>query len=149
MNKLLSILLLVVSLTACGKGDSINASVSAKDGQPCTLTNNTNHSTITCGNLSTEIPQGTTIIGYIYPCSKLEFNNDEIFLRFSDGNVLMVFDGGNYLSRLAFAVPGMTYVTTDRTGSQCYVHFDNCLNVSTTPKVSEGAVTNPTGCNIP
>jgi hypothetical protein len=78
------------------------------------------------------------IKGYIYPCG-VEFNNDEIFLRLTDGKILAVYDGSTAanpdLSRLALLAPG-SYRTTDRLGTQCLLSVDNNLNVDSTPQTT-------------
>lgn len=137
------VLVTMLVLTSC-MDRKIEATVTAKDGldaAPCVVTEYTTQSVMTCGTQSIAVPKGMTILGYIYPCGN-EFANDEIFLRLSDGNILMVYDGGNFLSRLALAVP-MTYVTTDRTGAQCTVKVDSALNVVTSPTAATGLAINP------
>lgn len=52
------------------------------------------------------------IAGYIFPCGS-EFDNDEVLLRLTDGNILAVYDGGPHEDRLVLVAPG-NYITTDR-----------------------------------
>ncbi len=52
------------------------------------------------------------IASYIRPCGN-EFDNDEIFLRMTDGNILALYDGGPHEDRLVLLAPG-NYITTDR-----------------------------------
>ncbi len=94
---------------------------------------------VTCGDSTFQLPNGIGIVGYVHPCG-IENANEEVFLRLSDGNVLMVFDGGASLDRLALMAP-MTYVTTDRTGTQCYVTMDTNKNVTSRPTPATGAAT--------
>jgi hypothetical protein len=69
------------------------------------------------------------IASYIYPCGQ-EFNNDEIFLRLTDGKILALYDGGANLDRLVLLAAG-NYVTTDRTGGRtCNIHVDSNLNIT-------------------
>ena len=141
MKKVLILALLV--LTSCSERN-LEATVTAKDGldaAPCTITTQSNNNVITCGGTSASIPKGITILGYIFPCGT-EFSNDEVFMRLSDGNILAVYDGGNYLSRLVLLAPG-NYITTDRTGSNCNVRVDAALNVTTSPTAATGLATNP------
>ncbi len=142
MNKYIAVLLVALA-TSCADR-KLEATVTAKDGldaAPCIITEQVTQNVISCGTQSASIPKGITILGFIFPCGT-EFANDEIFLRLSDGNILMVYDGGDRLSRLALAVP-MTYVTTDRTGAQCTVKVDSALNVITSPTAATGLAINP------
>lgn len=69
------------------------------------------------------------IAGYIYPCGN-EFDNDEIFLRLTDGKILALYDGGPNEDRLALLAPG-NYRTTDRNGNQvCNVNVSSTLVVT-------------------
>jgi hypothetical protein len=69
------------------------------------------------------------IAGYIYPCG-MEFDNDEIFLRLTDGNILALYDGGPNEDRLALLAAG-NYRTTDRLGNQvCNVNVSSTLVVT-------------------
>lgn len=69
------------------------------------------------------------IASYIYPCGR-EFNNDEIFLRLTDGKILALYDGGANLDRLVLLAPG-NYVTTDRVGNQvCNITVANDLTLT-------------------
>ena len=70
MNKLVSIFLMVLCLTACGKGDSINASVSARDGingvdgTSCSVNQVPEGAMISCSNgSSTLVSNGTNGVG--------------------------------------------------------------------------------------
>lgn len=110
------------------------------NGSSCSISNLSNGARITCGNTSQDIYDGEDgrdsalcdaigIASYIKPCGA-EFNNDEIFLRMTDGNILALYDGGANLDRLVLLAPG-NYVTTDRNGNQtCNVRVDNNLNVT-------------------
>lgn len=103
-----------------------------KDGESCTVTQLSNGALIKCGSESAVVYNGedgedgedaTSAIGiasYIKPCGQ-EFNNDEIFLRLTDGNILALYDGGPNLDRLVLLAPG-NYITTDRNSSHT-CHF--------------------------
>lgn len=131
------------------------------NGTSCTVSNVSGGAKITCGNTSQIIydgedgavgpvgpqgPQGEPgenalanaigIKGYIYPCGQ-EFNNDEIFLRLTDGKILALYDGGPHLDRLVLLAPG-NYVTTDRNGASCNINVSNNLTVTTSPAPATG-----------
>lgn len=103
-------------------------------------TNGTNGHDGANGLNGVDAPHSIGIAGYIYPCGN-EFANDEMFLRLTDGSIIAVYDGGNYLSRLVKLAPG-SYITTDRGGAQCYVAVDANLNVVTSPIAATGLATN-------
>jgi hypothetical protein len=139
--------------------------VNGQNGASCSVSNVPEGAKITCGNTSQIIydgedgavgpvgpqgPQGEPgenalanaigIRGYIYPCGQ-EFANDEIFLRLTDGKILALYDGGPNLDRLTLLAPG-SYVTTDRSGTQCRLTVDSNLNVSSTPSPTTGQALN-------
>lgn len=136
------------AVITCPNGDTtfVSNGSSGKDGKSCSVTQLVNGSKISCedgtfgfvynGEDGLSAPQGLMIKGYIYPCGN-EFNNDEIFLRLTDGNIIAVYDGGNFLSRLVKLAPG-NYITTDRTGSTCNVSINSNLDVSSTPRATTG-----------
>lgn len=78
------------------------------------------------------------IKGYIYPCGQ-EFNNDEIFLRLTDGKILALYDGGPHEDRLTLLAPG-SYITTDRNkNTTCAVNVSSNLTVTSSPAAATGA----------
>lgn len=142
------------ALISCPNGDStfisngvagVNGNAGI-DGTSCHTEQLINGSKISCtdgsfsyvynGEDGLDAPQGLMIRGYIFVCGT-EFDNDEIFLRLTNGDIIAVFDGGNYLSRLVKLAPG-SYITTDRTGTNCNVHVDSKLNVTSTPTATTG-----------
>lgn len=106
------------------------------NGQSCTLQDLANGVKITCGSQSAIVYDGedadTSVIGiagYIKPCGE-EFNNDEIFLRMTDGNILALYDGGPHEDRLVLLAPG-NYITTDRNKNRtCNFTVTNDLQIT-------------------
>lgn len=108
------------------------------NGSSCTVNKVGNAATITCGNSSAVVVDGTNgvkgdkgdtgitgatgpagtnasgiyITEVINPCGA-EFANDEVFLRLSTGRILALYDGGANEDRLTLIAPG-NYITTDR-----------------------------------
>lgn len=132
---------ILATLLFVGCSKSIEATVSAPPAPQCTIQNFATYNTITCGAQTVTVPNGISILGYIFPCGN-EFANDEIFLRMSDGNVMALYDGGDLLSRLVLLAPG-AYRTTDRAGVQCTINVDSQLNVVTSPTAATGLALNP------
>jgi len=109
------------------EGPSGQNGTNGTDGKSCNVTQLENGALIQCETSSAVIYNGTDgkdgqtpsvpigISSYIKPCGE-EFDNDEILLRLTDGKILALYDGGNYLSRLVLLAPG-SYITTDRTGT--------------------------------
>lgn len=101
------------------------------NGTSCSVNKVGNASTITCGNSSAVVLDGSNgrdgqdgaagangqnasgiyITEIINPCG-VEFANDEVFLRLSTGLILALYDGGPNQDRLALIAPG-NYITTD------------------------------------
>jgi hypothetical protein len=141
------ILVAALALTSC-MDRKIQATVqgaAGTNGSSCSTHQMENGAIVSCTDgTSSVIYNGVNglngssgILGPIFPCGK-EFANDEVFLRLSDGSILAVYDGGNFLSRLVLIAPG-SYITTDRTGVQCQVRVDSNLNVTTSPTAATGA----------
>lgn len=110
--------------------DGVNgqAGQNGLNGTSCSVNKVNNISTITCGNSSSIVVDGSKgdkgdtgsaganasgiyIAEIINPCG-VEFNNDEVFLRLSTGRILALYDGGPNEDRLALIAPG-NYITTD------------------------------------
>lgn len=110
------------------------------NGSSCVVSNLNNGVRITCGNTSQDLYDGedgqdsplTNAIGiasYIRPCGN-EFDNDEILLRMTDGNILALYDGGPNEDRLALLAPG-NYITTDRNKNHtCHFTVTNSLQIT-------------------
>jgi hypothetical protein len=106
-----------------------------QDGKSCQLKDLDNGVLIICGDEKAVVYDGedanSKVIGiesYIFPCGK-EFNNDEIFLRLTDGNILALYDGGPNEDRLVLLAPG-NYITTDRNKAKtCHFTVDADLNL--------------------
>lgn len=99
------------------------------NGTSCTVNKVGTVSTITCGNSVATVldgatgatgatgPAGTNASGIyiseiLNPCG-VEFNNEEVLLKLSNGRILALYDGGANEDRLALLAPG-NYITTDR-----------------------------------
>ena len=127
MKKVYAIMALT-ALPACAPTESVTIIAidgqngqNGINGQSCTVTKTGNVSTIVCANGSVKVYDGTspvvsgwTITEIVQPCGPA-FDNQEIFLRLSNGALIGVYDGGPNLDRLVSIAPG-TYQTTDRTG---------------------------------
>lgn len=73
-------------------------------------------------------PSGIFISEFLNPCG-VEFNNEEILMKMSNGKVVGLYDGGPNEDRLAIIAPG-DYVTTDRgSNSQCKFTITNAGNL--------------------
>jgi hypothetical protein len=122
----------------CSNGTSaaILNGLNGTNGQSCSIQDLANGAKITCGSQSAIIYDGedadTSVIGiagYIKPCGA-EFNNDEIFLRMTDGNILALYDGGPHEDRLVLLAPG-NYITTDRNKNRtCNFTVTNDLQIT-------------------
>lgn len=136
------ILILALTLAACArgpKGDQGAAGFSGADGQngsdgvSCSVEQLSNGALVTCGDSQAVILNGldgqdalTGMIGIaaiLNPCG-IEFNNEEVLLKLSNGIVLALYDGGPQLDRLAVLVPGVEYETTDSHHNQCHFTID-------------------------
>lgn len=142
-NKKLEATVTAVPGTSCSTVTLLNgAIIKCADGTSSVIFNGLNGSNGLNGTNGSNGENGSnSILGYIYPCGT-EFANDEIFIRLADGNILAVYDGGDYLSRLVLLAPGY-YVTTDRQKNRCEVKVDKELNVYTSPKEATGLAINP------
>lgn len=129
--------------TCSVKGNSSGATITCANssvnlfngtnGNSCTVKDTSSGALITCGNSSAAIydgqdgdddddsPRAIGIAGYITPCGANEFDNDEIFLRLTDNNILGLYDGGPHEDRLVLLTPG-DYYTSDRNKSKT-CHF--------------------------
>lgn len=110
-------------------------------GASCSVSKVGTASTIKCGNSSVVVNDGATgnsgsngrdgtsaqgiwITEIVNVCG-VEFNNDEVFMRLSNGRLLGVYDGGPNEDRLALLAPG-NYRTTDSTAnSSCTFTITN------------------------
>lgn len=106
------------------------------NGTSCTINKEGNAATITCGNSSAVVVDGSKgdkgdkgdtgaagqnasgiyITSIINPCGE-EFANDEVLLKLSNGRILALYDGGPNEDRLALIAPG-NYITTDASQSK-------------------------------
>ena len=130
------------------------------NGTSCSVSNANGGALITCGNTSQMIydgqngavgpvgpqgPQGQPgqnalanaigIEGYIYPCG-INFSNDEIFLRLTDGKILALYDGGANQDRLVLLAAG-NYITTDVNNQNDACHFN--VSSDARPKVTSAS----------
>ena len=122
------------------------------NGTSCTVNKVGSVSTITCGSSVATVldgakgdtgatgatgatgPAGTNASGIyiteiLNPCG-VEFSNEEVLLKLSNGRILALYDGGPNEDRLALIVPG-NYITTDRnSGHSCAFTITNDYKLS-------------------
>jgi len=86
------------------------------NGNSCTVNKVGSNAAITCGTTSVVVSDGVDASGIyiteiLNPCG-VEFANDEVLLKLSNGRILALYDGGPHQDRLTLLTPG-NYITTD------------------------------------
>lgn len=120
-------------------GHNGTSGTNGANGTSCEVSNANGGALVTCGNTSQMIYAGQNgaigIEGYIYPCG-INFSNDEIFLRLTDGKILALYDGGANQDRLVLLAPG-NYITTDVNNQNNACHFN--VSSDARPKVTSAS----------
>ncbi len=109
-------------------------------GQSCTASKVGTVSTIKCGSSQVVVNDGATgapgqnasgifISSILNPCGP-NWNNDEVFLKLSNGRILAVYDGGPNDDRLSLIVPGNYRSTDTVSGKYCTFTITNDYNIT-------------------
>lgn len=125
------------------KGDRGEVGATGLTGQSCTASKVGTVSTIKCGTSQVVVNDGATgatgaagtnasgiyITAIINPCG-VNWSNDEVLLKLSNGRLLGLYDGGPNDDRLSLIIPG-TYRTTDTvSGKYCTFTVTNDYNIT-------------------
>lgn len=117
-------------------------------GQSCTVSKVGTASTIKCGTSQVVVNDGATgatgatgaagangqnangiyITSIVNPCGS-NWNNDEVFLKLSNGRLLALYDGGANDDRLTLITPGNYRTTDTSSGKYCTFTVNNDYNV--------------------